>query len=500
MTSIASFIKSIRQTMWQDPGASSDTQRLPQISWMLFLKIYDVRESDWEFKDKNYKSIIPEEYRWRNWATDTEDGKALGKALTGKELLDFVNNGLLPTLKNLNVTPETEERQLIVKRMFANTINYVQNGTTLRKIINIIDGINFDDYKEEHAFNTIYESILKMMQGSKATGEFYTPRAVTDFVVEMVNPKLGEKIADLGCGTGGFLVSALNHLKQQKNRIEDLAIYQNSIYGCEWKDLPFQMCMTNLLSHGIDAPNLIQGDSLARDVTEYTEDEKFDVIVMNPPYGGNTEAGTLSNFPINMRTSETAFLFTVLLLYRLKMNGRVGIVVSDGFLNPSSDNEREIIKKLLTECNLHTVIRLPPSVFSPYTPIATNLLFFEKTGKTKETWFYRLDMPEDRLHFSKTKPIQPQHFDCVREWWSNKTEIQDEQEDESLPVSFKAKKYSIDEFVSRKYNLDLCGYPHPVEIVLRPDELFAEYEEKKAKSEEKIETILNKIKDGLRAK
>ncbi|HJJ48853.1 MAG TPA: class I SAM-dependent DNA methyltransferase [Methanocorpusculum sp.] len=488
MASINSFVKSMRNTMWKDSGASSDLQRLPQLSWLLFLKVYDERESEWELEG-NYQSIIPENLRWRNWAKDTKD-KAV---LKGDELISFVNNELLPGLKNIPVSSKTPVRQLIVPQMFADTENYMKDGVLLRQVITAIDEIDFEDYDEQHAFNEIYESILKNMQGSKATGEFYTPRGVTDFVVEMVKPKLGDRVADFACGTGGFLVSAMNALEPQLKGGKDVSILQSSIYGCEWKALPYQMCMTNMILHGLDSPDLINGDSLSRNVREFAESEKYDVIVMNPPYGGNTSRNTLENFPADLRTSETAFLFVILILYRLKKNGRVGIVLSDGFMQTSSPAELRIIEKLLEECNLHTVVRLPESVFSPYTSIATNLLFFDKTGPTKETWFYRLDMPEGYKHFSKTKPIASEHFEPVRVWWKNRCEIEDVKEDDDASVSYKAKRVSIAEIRAKNFSLDFCGFPHESEVILPPGELLAEYHRQKSLHDKKIEEILGEL-------
>jgi len=482
--------------MWKDAGASSDLQRLPQLSWLIFLKVYDEREAFWELKEDSFTSIIPEEYRWRNWGHDNKDGKSL----TGDALIKFVNDELLPTLKRLPVSSARPVRQRIVPQMFAGTENYMKDGVLLRQVINTIDEINFEDYEEQHAFNDIYETILKNIQGSKATGEFYTPRAVTDFVVERVNPKIGETVADFACGTGGFLVSALKALEGKQTKKDDVAVLQSSLYGIEWKSLPYQMCMTNLILHGLESPNLFNGDSLSKDVRSYSEADKFDVIVMNPPYGGNTARDTLLNFPADMRTSETAFLFMVLILYRLKNKGRVGIVVSDGFMQSTTGAEAAIKEKLLKECNLHTIIRLPESVFSPYTSIATNLLFFDKVGSTKEAWFYRLGMPEGYKHFSKTKPILLDHFAPVRAWWEKRSEIVDPREDEDAPVTYKAKKYTIDEIKAGNYSLDYCGFPHEVETVLPPDELLAEYHRKKSQHDEKIEKILGQLMDALKRK
>jgi len=482
--------------MWKDAGASSDLQRLPQLSWLLFLKVYDERESFWELEDDKFKSIIPEKLRWRNWAHDNKDGKAL----TGDGLTNFVNNELLPTLKHLPIDSSTPVKQQIVPQMFAGAENYMKDGVLLRQVVNTIDEIDFEDYQEQHAFNDIYESILKNMQGSKATGEFYTPRAVTDLVVDRVHPIIGEKVADFACGTGGFLVSALKVLEAKQTKKDDVSVLQSSLFGTEWKSLPFQMCMTNMILHGLESPNLINGDSLSKDVRSYTEEDKFDVIVMNPPYGGNTARDTLLNFPADLRTSETAFLFMVLILYRLKNKGRVGIVVSDGFMQSATGSEAAIKEKLLTECNLHTIIRLPPSVFSPYTSIATNILFFDKTGKTKETWFYRLDMPEGYKHFSKTKPILLEHFKPVLEWWDKRKVIEDAKDDEDAAISYKANKYSFAELKEKNFSLDYCGYPHEVEEILPPAELIATYRKKKAEHEAKINAILKELTDALEKK
>ena len=484
--SVSSFVKSLRNTMWKDPGASSDLQRLPQLSWLLFLRVYDERESEWEVMEEGFVSILPERCRWRNWAHDRKDGRAL----TGDALVAFVNDDLIPTLRSLPVSADTPVRKAIVRQMFADATNYMKDGVLLRQVVNLVDEIDFGDYAEQHAFNEMYESILKLMQGSKATGEFYTPRAVTDFVVGRVAPRIGESVADFACGTGGFLVSALNFLMPQQRSVEDVAAFDSSVFGVEWKSLPFQMCLTNLLLHGVNSPNLRNGDALSRDVREYSESERFDVVVMNPPYGGNTASNTLLNFPADCRTSETAFLFVVLILYRLRESGRAGVVVSDGFLEATGGAESAIKERLLRECNLHTVVRLPGSVFAPYTSIATNLLFFERSGPTRETWFYRLDMPEGYKNFSKTRPILLEHFAGVVEGWDHREEIVVD----GVP---KAMCVSAEEIARGNFRLSFCGFPQEVEEVLDPFELMSRYERERSECSERVERILADIREIL---
>lgn len=473
--------------MRNDEGIDGDAQRIQQITWLLFLKVYDAKETIWELEEKRYKSVIPENYRWRNWALDKKDGKAL----TGDDLLSFVNDKLFPALKAIEIDENSTNKEKIVKATFEDSYNYMKKGVLLRQVINIIDEIDFTEYEEKHAFNEIYEQILKDLQSAGNSGEFYTPRAVTDFMVQMVNPKLGQKMADFACGTGGFLTSTLKHLEPQIKNVKDREIYSNSIYGMEKKSLPYSLCATNLLLHDIDSPHLIHGNSLEKNVRDYSESDRFDIILMNPPYGGSEIDSVQISFPVAMRGSETADLFMVVILYRLKHNGKAAVVLPDGFLFAVDSNTKTAIKeKLLTEFNLHTVIRLPKSVFSPYTGIATNLLFFDKTGPTKETWFYRMDMPEGHKNFSKTKPIKIDHFAPVIEWWKNRKEISEDGFD-------KAKKYSAKFLKENGYNLDLCGFPHVEEEILEPKELIAKYTDKKEKLEHEINNILAEIKKLL---
>lgn len=326
--SLNNLVKRLQDIMRNDAGINGDAQRIEQMVWILFLKVYDAKEEIWEFYDENYTSIIPEELRWRNWAVDHKDGKAL----TGDALLDFVNGKLFPTLKAIEIDENTPMSQIIVRTAFEDNNNYMKDGILLRQVINVIDEIDFEEYEDRHAFGEIYETILRSLQSAGNSGEFYTPRAVTDFMVQMIKPKLGESIADFACGTGGFLTSALKVLDAQVQSVEDRTVYSNSIYGIEKKALPFLLCATNMLLHDIDNPRIIHGNSLEKNVREYKESDRFDVILMNPPYGGNEKEGVKQNFPADLRSSETADLFMSVIMYRLKQNGRCAILLPDGFL------------------------------------------------------------------------------------------------------------------------------------------------------------------------
>ena len=485
---IGTMIKRLQDIMRQDAGINGDAQRIEQIVWMLFLKLYDAKESEWEIVEDNYVSIIPEEYRWRNWAIDNKDGKAI----TGDEMTNFIIQ-LFSTLKDLEVNENTDVRGRLVKEVFTDLNNYMKDGVLIRQVVNVLNEIDLTDFKVRHAFNEIYETILKDLQSAGKSGEFYTPRAVTDFVVKMVDPKVGESIADFACGTGGFLVSALNHMKENVSNTSSNQLLQQSFYGVEKKSLPYLLCTTNMLLHDINEPQIVRGNSLEKNVRDYEEKDKFDVILMNPPYGGTEKKSVQQNFPTELRDSETADLFMVEILYRLKQKGRVGIVLPDGFLFGADNTKVAIKKKLLEECNLHTIIRLPGSIFAPYTSIATNLLFFDKTGPTNDIWFYRMDLPNGYKAFSKTKPVELKHFENVIDWWNNRVEIKDDKTDESLTETWKSKKYSIDEIIALNYNLDQCGYPTKEEVILSPKETMANFIEKREKLEKELDVRLQEI-------
>lgn len=482
MSNISGFVKRIRDIMRNDSGINGDAQRIEQIAWMLFLKVYDAKEQDWEMDEDNYVSIIPEDCRWCNWAHDES-----GKGLTGDALLNFINNTLFPKMKNIEVTPETPIKKSIVRTTFEDANNYMKDGVLLRQVVNVIDELDLADTEESHAFGAIYESILKELQSAGSSGEFYTPRAVTDFMAQTVDPKIGDSIADFACGTGGFLTSALSVLESKKETAADVDVINNSIYGIEKKQFPYMLCITNMLLHDLDVPKIYHDNSLIRDLLDYTDDDKFDVILMNPPYGGSEKTEVKNHFPADLASSETADLFMAIIMYRLKKNGRAAVILPDGFLFGTDNAKVNLKKKLLSEFNLHTIIRMPGSVFAPYTSITTNILFFDNTGKTEETWFYRLDMPTGYKHFSKTKPMKVEHFAPVVEWWNDRKELTVEGFD-------KAKKFTAAELAEELgYNFDQCGYPHEEEEILDPLDLIQRYEEQRASLNAEIDRVLAEI-------
>ncbi len=482
MSNLSGFVKRLRDIMRNDAGINGDAQRIEQIAWMLFLKVYDAKEQDWEWADENYVSIIPENCRWANWAHDET-----GKGMTGDALLDFVNNTLFPTLKKLPVDATTPIKKAIVQTTFSDANNYMKDGVLLRQVINVIDDLDLSDYEESHAFGEIYESILKELQSAGSAGEFYTPRAVTQFMAQMIDPQVGEHMADFACGTGGFITSWLAELKKKVKTVDDEKKYSESIYGIEKKQFPYMLCITNMLLHDLDVPQVFHDNSLLRDVLDYTEKDQFNVILMNPPYGGSEKAEVKNHFPSDLASSETADLFMSVIMYRLKKNGRAAVILPDGFLFGTDNAKINIKKKLLSEFNLHTVVRMPGSVFSPYTPITTNILFFDRTGPTEETWFYRLDMPEGYKHFSKTKPMKPEHFAPVVAWWNDRRELVVEGSD-------KAKKYTVKQLSEEfGYNLDQCGFPHEEEAILPPMDMIQRYQEERASLNAEIDRVLAEI-------
>lgn len=490
---VSNLVKRIQDIMRNDAGVDGDAQRISQMTWMFFLKVYDAKEEEWEFYDEKYVSLIPDELKWRNWAVDDKSNNVM----TGEKLLNFVNNLLFPYLKGneielngkklrFEINETTPLKQRIARYVFEDAQNYMKDGVLLRQVINVINEVDFSEYKERHEFGTIYETILKSLQSAGNAGEFYTPRAVTDFMVQMIAPKLGESVADFACGTGGFLTSTLKYLEPQRRSEEDIDKYNNTVYGIEKKPLPFLLCITNMLLHDVDEPKIYHMNSLEKNVRDYKESDKFDIVLMNPPYGGAEKDAVKNNFPAELRSSETADLFMNVIMYRLKKNGRAAVIIPDGFLF-GTDNAKTAIKaKLLSEFNLHTVIRMPHSVFAPYTSITTNILFFDNTHPTEETWFYRMDMPQGYKNFSKTKPIMLEHFAPVIEWWDNRRKLEQD-------GFLKAKKYSAKELIDRNYNIDLCGYPHGEEEILEPQELIKNYREKRASLDADMNMVLDEI-------
>jgi len=448
--------------MRKDAGVDGDAQRISQLVWMLFLKIFDDKEYELEIMDDNYKSPIPDQLRWRHWATDEE-------GITGDELLDFINNDLFKSLKELSI----------------NEFSNGRGGTLLRQVINKMNQIDFNKSEDRHIFNDIYEQILRDLQSAGNAGEFYTPRAVTQFMTDMTNPRLGEKVFDPACGTGGFLVCTLEHIrKQDVKNIEDRLIFQNSIMGIEKKALPHMLSMTNLILHNIDIPQIRHDNSLSQPIRNITNKSRVDVILTNPPFGGMEEDGIESNFPANFRTRETADLFLVLVMSLLKDEGRAGIVLPDGFLFGEGVKTR-IKEDLLEKCNLHTIVRLPNGVFAPYTGINTNLLFFTKGEPTKEIWYFEHPLPEGYKTYNKTKPIRIEEFDLEKAWWEDREENQ------------YAWRVPIEEIKKRNYNLDIKN-PHQAENNIgNPKKLLAGYRQLLTEIADVRTSLKNELMDAL---
>lgn len=471
--------------MRQDSGVNGDAQRIEQIVWILFLKLYDEYEKRWkaekELESKDYSSIIPKKFAWDSWAKDTKDGKAL----SSQELLDFVNNSLFAELKNLAITPQTPLYKSIVKKAFEDTNNYMKDGILLRQVINEIDEL---DINESHLKET-YEHFLRELQSAGNAGEFYTPRALTDFVMQILKPKLNDKIADLACGTGGFLVSAYHYLEPQIKTAQQRDTIKDTFYGIEKKSLPFILCATGFLINGLENPNLDHSNAFDTPFDSLSEKESFDIIAMNPPYGGVETKEIQSNFPKIYRSSETADLFLAIIIERLKENGKAAVVLPDGLLFGDDTPKINLKKRLLNECDLNLILRLPSGVFAPYTSIATNVLFFTKTlGGTKKTHFYRLDMPDGIKSFSKTKPMNLSHFEPFFEWdKAGRKELQDESK------NFKAKAFSKAELEARNYNFDLCGFVSEQEQILEPFELITQIKSERQRLNETLDSLMSQI-------
>ncbi len=435
MSNLTSTIKSIQDIMRKDADVDGDAQRISQLGWMLFLKIFDERENDWEVTTEDYKSPIPKDLRWRSWAADEE-------GMTGDELLGFVNNSLFPRLKELKLQNNRDTAK-IVRDIFTDSYNYMKSGTLLRQVINKINkDINLSSQSERHAFNDIYEQILRDLQSAGNAGEFYTPRPVTQFIVEMVAPKLGERVLDPACGTGGFLTNVVEYIQKHEKvkTLPERDKLQNSIQGVEKKPLPHMLATTNMILHGIEVPAIEHDNLLTYSFIEFSA-RRVDVIVTNPPFGGMEEDGVEKNFPAQFRTRETANLFLALIIQLLKDGGRCGVVLPDGFLFGEGVATR-IKETLLEKCNLHTIVRLPNGVFAPYTGIKTNLLFFTKGEPTKEVWYFEHPYPDGVKNYNKTKPISSKEFDLEKEWWHNREENE------------YAWKVSVEELKKRNYNFD----------------------------------------------
>jgi type I restriction enzyme M protein len=448
MANLSGIIKSIRDIMWQDNGLNGDAQRIEQLGWMLFLKIFSDKDKELEILQDDYQSPIPTELHWDAWAADAE-------GMTGDALLEFVDRTLFPTLRNLDISTGNR-RAVIVKEVFDGNNNYMKSGTNFRKVLNKLNEIDFNIAKDRHAFGELYESILKELQSAGKSGEFYTPRAVTQFIVEMLDPKMEELLLDPASGTAGFLTCTIEHKKKQATRAEDIQTIQNTVRGWEYKPLPYLLATTNLILHDIEVPQLIFRDALDQPLSAYTEKHRVHVIAANPPFGGIVANGNESNFPQNFRTKESADLFLILMIHLLKVGGRAGIVLPDGSLTGEGVKAR-VRERLLRDCRLHTIIRLPNSVFQPYATVATNILFFEKLNHhstdgyaTQEVWYYEHRLPEGQKSYSKTKTIQLKELDPIRVWWQQRTE------------SEVAWKVNIQTIIDRGFDLDIKN-PHKQE-------------------------------------
>ena len=416
MLNISSIIKNVRNIMRQDRGVSGDAQRLEQLGWLLFLKILDDKDQELELIRDRYKSVIPEKFQWRNWATDSE-------GITGEELIRFIDHptdGLFATLKNLKA-PHAPQRAALVKEVFDGSNNYMKSGYELRRVINQLNGFDFNNSADRHVFGTVYESILVELRDAGNKGEYYTPRAITQLMTQMTAPRLGEKVLDPAAGTGGFLSAAIDFIREKEVRtLDDEAILQKSITGWELKPVSYVLGLTNLILHGIDVPDWHYLDSLKTEYNSIGPRQQVDCILANPPFGASIADGVETNFPASFRCRESADLFVILIIQLLKPGGRCAIVLPDGCITGDGYKER-IREKLLTDCNLHTIVRLPQSTFHPAT-VSTNLLFFQKGTPTKEIWYYEHRLPEGQKSYSKTKAIGFNEFAPMIEWWGEREE------------------------------------------------------------------------------
>jgi type I restriction enzyme M protein len=469
---VRTTVKSIQDIMRQDVGVDGDAQRISQLCWMFFLKIIDDQDLELEQMQEGYRSPIPEKLQWRSWAADPEGE-------TGDALMAFINDKLFPTLKELSAAGQNGRRR-VVREVFEDAYNYMKSGQLMRQVINKITAIDFNNLAERQHFGDIYEQILNDLQSAGNAGEYYTPRAVTAFMANRIDPKPGEILFDPACGTGGFLTCAIRHMRERYVKTpKDEQKMQRGLRATEKKQLPHMLCVTNMLLHGIDDPSFVRHDNtLARPYISYTQSDRVDIVLTNPPFGGREEDGIETNFPKHFQTRETADLFLALIVRLLKSDGRAAVVLPDGTLFGEGVKTR-LKEHLLEECNLHTIVRLPNSVFKPYASIGTNLLFFEKGTPTQEIWFYEHRVPEGQKAYSMTRPIRFEHLKPCIDWWEKREENE------------VAWKVSIEEIKARNYNLDFKN-PHTVE------EDHGDQAELLAKLE-KSEAETAKLRDRLKA-
>jgi type I restriction enzyme M protein len=446
--SVRNTVKSIQDIMWKDAGVDGDAQRLSQLCWMFFLKIIDDQDQELELLRPGYRSPIPVPLRWRTWAADPE-------GITGDDLLDFVNTELFPRLKDLPAVAKPGDRRRIVRDVFEDAYNYMKSGQLMRQVINRINQIDFNDLSQRQHFGDIYEQLLNDLQSAGNAGEFYTPRAVTAFMVDRIDPRPGEILFDPACGTGGFLTCSVRHMRDRYvKKVQDEQKLQAALRAVEKKQLPHMLCVTNMLLHGIEDPGFVRHDNtLARPYISYTQSDRVDIVLTNPPFGGREEDGIESNFPAHFRTRETADLFLALIIRLLKTGGRAAVVLPDGSLFGEGVKTR-LKEHLMEECNLHTIVRLPNSVFKPYASIGTNLLFFEKGTPTRDIWFYEHRVPEGQKAYNMTKPIRFEHLQGCIDWWGGVRRKGREEGPQAWKVTAADAK-------ARGYNLDIKN-PHTV--------------------------------------
>jgi len=456
--SVRNIVKSIQDIMRKDAGVDGDAQRLSQLCWLFFLKIIDDQDQELELMQPGYVSPIPVRYQWRAWAADAE-------GITGDELQTFLNESLFPMLKNLPTYGKNGKRALVVRAVFEDAFHYMKSGHLVRQVINKINEVDFNNLADRQHFGDIYEQLLNDLQAAGNAGEFYTPRALTQFVIDRLDPRPGEILMDPSCGTGGFLTCGLRHMRDRYVKTpQNEEKVQGSLCAYELKQLPHMLCTTNLLLHGIEDPSFVRHENtLARAYTSWTQSDRVDIIATNPPFGAKIEDGIESNFPAHLRTKETADLFLALFLRILKDGGRAGIVLPDGTLFGEGVKTR-IKEEMLTTCNLHTIVRLPNGVFSPYTSIRTNLLFFTKGEPTREVWYYEHPYPAGAKSYNKTRPIRFEEFAPEQAWWDHRVE------------SEQAWRVDIETIKAGGYNLDLKN-PNKVEDGPGDvDHLLPEYE------------------------
>ncbi len=441
-------VKSIQDIMRQDVGVDGDAQRLSQLCWMFFLKIIDDQDQQLEVMQDNYRSPIPEPLQWRTWAADPE-------GITGDALLAFINTDLFPRLKELPITGHQASRSRVVRSVFEDAYNYMKSGQLMRQVINKISSVDFNDLAERKHFGDIYEQLLNDLQSAGNAGEYYTPRAVTAFMVDRIDPTPGEILFDPACGTGGFLTCAIRHMRgRYVKKVKDEQALQASLRAVEKKQLPHMLCVTNMLLHGIEDPSFVRHDNtLARPYISYGQSDRVDIILTAPTFNGIEENGIESNFPAHFRTRETADLFLALIIRLLKPGGRAAVVLPNSFLSGEGVKTR-LKEHLLEECNLHTIVRLPNGVWRAISNLPTNLLFLEKDEPTKEIWFYEHRVPAGQKAYSMTKPIRFEHLQPCIDWWGG-TGRKGRQESEV------AWKVSLDEIKARNYNLDFKN-PHTI--------------------------------------